>query len=891
MAGITTRGRVRDLEAVSTHECLYQANPKESHLVDVKRIFMFLKGTLNLGLWYPKESGIDLKAYFDLDYVGCNLDRKTEAEYVAAAGCCAQVFSIKSQLVDYDVLYDNVPIFCDNTSAIAIFNNLVLHSRTKHIDIKYHFIRDHILKGDIELYFVPTDLQLADIVTKPLAEHSFTILVNELDYLKEFWYTAKVDEATNTITFSLSSFEKPLSFTQNEFISAIGLPTCEHVIPLPNKKTVRSGLATLGLIDKDKPTLSSTVLVNSSPIKIKYFTYTWRIFMQYIIKCLGGMQGSHDQLNLNLQTIAYCLIWGVEIDIGAIIFSDLVHKLQNGKKNWEANICYTRFLSLIFKKLLGGNYINNALILKKPHTISAASFQKPLASKVTLTLHMLKVAKLFQDSKQSLILSFEKVNANDGTDKSLSMTTVQPITLLKAPTDKKPKKKRILSSSKPSVLKIIRESSLTIQVADTQPAEILGATAHITKSLDTSELVEELRNQNSTVDATKDTKSEIKVIKRFQLTMMDDEDQIIFLGIKHNDIDQRVEEPVDSDLHSMSDDELVSISGFEADDSNEKGTKNTESKINLTYLHSGFSYLETTLSKQVTDKLEESVPQMVADTFEETMHELLANTLKNILPKIVEDTEILKAIRSKVGKSIKKSIWKEMDIVKDRLSDSTVFEKAKAEGDKVYLEECMTLKRIKEDKAIKRAKVKGEHEPVNTIFDLMNAKKTMTEPRGSHPINKLLQTLNQFPLADPMPITKISYMVDSSKQASIRIMKGNNPLNLTVYDKFGVKMLGFTKWLELHALASKSNSKANNLLFKILKAKFTSLKSQAKKLGLTPPPQLSAFDLHAPKKKRKGSPEVEDMFAKMKLIIEAWNDVTEARKVVKDNLDSLGQHV
>ncbi|GJX19621.1 retrovirus-related pol polyprotein from transposon TNT 1-94 [Tanacetum coccineum] len=106
-----------------------------------------------------------------------------EAEYVAAAGCCAQVLWIKSQLADYDVIYDKVPIFCDNTSAIAIFNNPVLHSRTKHIDIRYYFIRDHILKGDIELHFVPTDLQLAGIFTKPLAKPSFTRLVAELGML------------------------------------------------------------------------------------------------------------------------------------------------------------------------------------------------------------------------------------------------------------------------------------------------------------------------------------------------------------------------------------------------------------------------------------------------------------------------------------------------------------------------------------------------------------------------------------------------------------------------------------------------------------------------------------------------------------------------------------
>ncbi|GJY26258.1 retrovirus-related pol polyprotein from transposon TNT 1-94 [Tanacetum coccineum] len=189
----------------------YQANPKESHLVAVKRIFRYLKGTPNLGLWYPKGSGFDLKAYSDSDYARCNLNRKStligcqilggklvcwsvkkqnsmpmssaEAEYVAAAGCCPQVLWIKSQLVDYDVLYDKVPILCDNISATAISNNLVLHSRTKHIDIRYHFIKDHILKGDIELHFVPTDLQLADIFNKPLAKPSFTRLIAELGML------------------------------------------------------------------------------------------------------------------------------------------------------------------------------------------------------------------------------------------------------------------------------------------------------------------------------------------------------------------------------------------------------------------------------------------------------------------------------------------------------------------------------------------------------------------------------------------------------------------------------------------------------------------------------------------------------------------------------------
>ncbi|GKE69032.1 hypothetical protein Tco_1527104, partial [Tanacetum coccineum] len=103
-----------------------------------------------------------------------------EAKYVAAVVCCASILWMKSQPSDYGIHYNMVPIFCDNTSGIAISNNPVLHSRTKHIDIRYHFIRDHILKGYIELHFIPTEYQLADIFTKPLDEPTFTRLKAEL---------------------------------------------------------------------------------------------------------------------------------------------------------------------------------------------------------------------------------------------------------------------------------------------------------------------------------------------------------------------------------------------------------------------------------------------------------------------------------------------------------------------------------------------------------------------------------------------------------------------------------------------------------------------------------------------------------------------------------------
>ena len=149
----------------------FQSCPKESHMIAIKRIFRYLKGTPSLGLWYPKDTRFNLVGYSDADYAGCRVDRKStsgscqflgsrlvswyskkqqsvststaEAEYIAAGSCCAQVLWIRNQLRDYGLVLERISILCDNTSAIFIVSNPVNHSRTKHIDIKYHFIREH----------------------------------------------------------------------------------------------------------------------------------------------------------------------------------------------------------------------------------------------------------------------------------------------------------------------------------------------------------------------------------------------------------------------------------------------------------------------------------------------------------------------------------------------------------------------------------------------------------------------------------------------------------------------------------------------------------------------------------------------------------------------------
>src|SRR5690349_6051738 len=189
----------------------FQADPKEVHLRAVNRIMRYLVYTPKFELWYPKGSTFDLIGYSDADWARCNIDRKStsgtsqflgrflvswaskkqnsvvlstaEAEYIAAGHCCAQLLWMRQTLRDYGYKLTKVPLLCDNESAISMADNPVEHSRTKHIAIRYHFLRDHQQKGDIEISYINTKDQLADIFTKPLDEQSFTRLRHELNIL------------------------------------------------------------------------------------------------------------------------------------------------------------------------------------------------------------------------------------------------------------------------------------------------------------------------------------------------------------------------------------------------------------------------------------------------------------------------------------------------------------------------------------------------------------------------------------------------------------------------------------------------------------------------------------------------------------------------------------
>ncbi|GKE44878.1 hypothetical protein Tco_1472162 [Tanacetum coccineum] len=150
-----------------------QAKPTKKHLTAVKRIFQYLKNTINMRLWYPKDTSFELTAFSDLDHAGyldsrkstsggiqflggdklvswsskkqdCTSMSSAEAKYVSLSACCSQVLWLRTQLTHYGFHFDKIPMYYDSKAAIAISCNPVQHYRTEHIDVRYHFIKEHV---------------------------------------------------------------------------------------------------------------------------------------------------------------------------------------------------------------------------------------------------------------------------------------------------------------------------------------------------------------------------------------------------------------------------------------------------------------------------------------------------------------------------------------------------------------------------------------------------------------------------------------------------------------------------------------------------------------------------------------------------------------------------
>nr|GEV13077.1 hypothetical protein [Tanacetum cinerariifolium] len=198
-----------DLSGTPIDQTKHRTKLTEKHLTMVKRIFRYLKDTIHMRLWYPKDTGFDLTAFSDSNHAGCLDSRKStsggiqflggdklvrwsskkqdytsmssaKAEYVSLSACYAQVLWMQTQLTDYGFHFYKIPMYCNSKATIAISCNPVQHSCTKLIDVRYHFIKEKVEKGIVELFFVETEYQLADLFTKVLPEERFKYLVRRL---------------------------------------------------------------------------------------------------------------------------------------------------------------------------------------------------------------------------------------------------------------------------------------------------------------------------------------------------------------------------------------------------------------------------------------------------------------------------------------------------------------------------------------------------------------------------------------------------------------------------------------------------------------------------------------------------------------------------------------
>ncbi|BBG92676.1 multidrug resistance-associated protein 9, partial [Prunus dulcis] len=177
----------------------YMHGPTKKHMGTAKRVLRYIQGTLDYGIAYEKGKEAMLVGYCDSDWSGCEDDMRStsgyafildqssvalstaEAEYVSAAEATAQAVWLRFVLSDFgEEQVEATPILCDNTSAIAITKNPVHHHRTRHISRRFHFIRDALQNGEIDLLYCRTGEQNADIFTKALARNRFEYLRSKL---------------------------------------------------------------------------------------------------------------------------------------------------------------------------------------------------------------------------------------------------------------------------------------------------------------------------------------------------------------------------------------------------------------------------------------------------------------------------------------------------------------------------------------------------------------------------------------------------------------------------------------------------------------------------------------------------------------------------------------
>nr|GEW91708.1 hypothetical protein [Tanacetum cinerariifolium] len=727
---------VPDELGVSVNEIRYQANPKESHLVAVKRIFRYLKGTPNLGLWNPKGSGFDLKANSDSDYAGCNLDRKSTSGDVRYL---EESYYVGSQLADYDVLYDKVSL-----------------------------IRDHILKGDIELHFISTELQLADIFTKPLAEPSFTRL------------------------------DEPLSFTQKEFVSAIRLPICKNHVSPPLNEIIRAGLATL---DKEEEIPSSSQPKSSYKVKVtlpkKQVAETQHaevtVAIADVTKSLKAFELVEEQGNQPFVTETkkeHEKIVEMEEDTEdqSMEIPTIERLLDEIMHDSDESADYESMHEDDLRSVLGfeaadsddtqENDVSHSDHTFPDHNASTGSLSHPdhldhiceevsslhskLGTMESSIIH--QVSNGIKSTLPALVtiaLQEQLPGLLSATLKDCLPSIIQESLQTYIPTSSKQLETKLSKALKSAMGKLVTTL-------------VKSNMKEVRDDLDIQSLIESVVTVDGTAEGEKNKKA-----KGSHPATSQGEPQLA-----EPLVESQEEQP--TNLNVVNKESAPPTSDAKLNEGEELPISKRFKIMTLIPDIPNPTPLNTFVSEHLLK------PKEQQKSIQEFTNQLFKTTSSRFLPTPPREPTPL--IDSSKGKEV------------------AIIEEPGNELVKYQEEREQELMKLFNPAALKaQAQKWTEH----------GAKKAKMMEEYKHQISFR---------ADTLPIIKISYVVNSRKEATMEITRGDNPLNLVVHHNFRLKTLGFSEWLE------------------------------AKRLGLPPPPELATFRLTTKEKKRKMTELIKEVF-------------------------------
>ncbi|GKC28773.1 hypothetical protein Tco_1036067 [Tanacetum coccineum] len=259
-----------------------------------------------MGLWYPKDSVFELIAYSDADLAGCHDDCKSTSGGIQFLG----------------EKYNKILMYYNSKSEIAISCNPVQHSRTKHINIRYHFIKEGVEKGKVELCFDKTEYQLADLFTKALPKEMFEYLVHRIVdapiiYMRKFWYTIRqVEEEKETIRFMIDQQE--VHFTLDMFHKVPNFPEATAANPFMRPADFTTIKKFLKIIRYEAECISATRFF------IKHLTQLWQMLFKFLNCCTTTRITGLDQAKLNILQMFHAVVNRRNVDYVALIWFDLL---------------------------------------------------------------------------------------------------------------------------------------------------------------------------------------------------------------------------------------------------------------------------------------------------------------------------------------------------------------------------------------------------------------------------------------------------------------------------------------------------------------------------------------------------------------------------------------